>query len=153
MPWSRAGAFPGRALAAVLAPGLGVQTQPTHVRLILRPGDVAFVDVGNQHLPFFSREGLDPHPALRLASRPGAAIGEGSCVAGVVQHPDRPGVAQGPEDHLPLSGSSAKAQGEQELVVAEMVHDARRRSYPPEGLEEVLDGVPDALVRIQHHTV
>ena len=134
------------------AAGLRIVVQTTEVLLVLGPGDVARVRVADQRMPLLARELHTPLGAMRRSARLGLSKDESAGIARVLER------AQGPPvqgllfpRQFALVRPGAQPAWEQQPLLAEAAHRARRRTSPAEGLEERAQGSLDLEIGIQHH--
>ena len=79
----------------------------------------------------------------------GPPVGVGAGVGGVVQDAEDPVVGERLEEQLAAAGSAVVAGGEGQLLFAECLDDAERRSGGGEGAEQQPHGVAHARVGVQ----
>ena len=68
-----------------------------------------------------------------------------------MQDREDPVVGERLEEQLAAAGPAMVAGGEGQLLLAECLHDAERRSGGGEGAEQQLHRVPHARVGVRHH--
>ena len=144
------GAFSGRALAAVLASGLGALGQASQVVLVAVPADVAGVGVRDQHDPGLSWLESGPRAAVGAATLAAAPIDERAGVAGVVQHLQDPVMAKRQPRQGAFVGAGLDPGGEGEPFGGKRFDRGPGRAGALEGGEQVGDGVAHALVGVEH---
>ena len=133
------------------AAGLRIVVQTTEVLLVLGPGDVARVRVADQRMPLLARELHTPLGAMRRSARLGLSKDEGAGIARVLERTQGPPVQERTPRQFALVRPRAQPTREQQPLLTEAAHRARRRTSPAEGLEERAQGSLDLEIGIQHH--
>src|SRR5207244_4517203 len=133
------------------AAGLRIAVQTTGVLLVLGPGDVARVRVADQRMPLLARELHTPLGAMRRSARLGLSKDESAGIARVLERAQGPPVQEWAPCQFALVRPGAQPAREQQPLLAEVAHRARRRTSPAEGLEERAQCSLDLAIGIQHH--
>lgn len=128
-----------------------VVAQPSIVLVEFGRADIARVRVGDICYPLLARETCKDHPAIRVFAMTSSTEAKHSCIARIMQYPQRARVVKLTPDNLPFVQTSIHASRELQFLGAECLDGCHRGSGAAEGLEEHPDCVLDPLVRIEKY--
>src|SRR5207253_3289258 len=144
-----------RPLARRAAPApqvrLGVLPQLAEVLLVFLPREVALVSITQECNPLFARAQLGVIFAVDPLARAAASIGEGACVARVVEEMKRLRMVERSPDQLALVWALAEPPRKRNLLLAEGAHRLEGGAGATEGLEEEMQRSLHLLVRVPHY--
>ena len=131
----------------------GVLQQVSTIALILFPGDVTGVGLGQDRVPLILRHAANETLAIRHSAHARLTMHVTAGVARILEQLQGQAVGQGGPKQLPLVHATAHPARELELLLAKIPHDAHCGADPLELPEERGEHLLNLLIRIKDDAV